>query len=158
MSKRNEEKISGLALLEKSISEVSAEVRKEVDLSFAIVDRIYEILSRKGLTIVMLARMLNKEESEVYSWMRGNHNFTLSEITKISVALGEDIIGTVQPHAKELEDALQAIVSVFGRFVWLNFEDGQGTNWGKEMNRTISNARELLKSCKDAKLEDSTGR
>lgn len=74
---------------------VSSEVRRNVDLSFLIVDRIYSILEERGLKQKDLARLLGKKESEISKWMRGTHNFTLDTIATIENALGVPILQVV---------------------------------------------------------------
>lgn len=71
---------------------VSPEVRRRVDLTFLIVDRIHSILEGKGLKQKDLASMLGKKESEISKWMRGTHNFTIDTITSIENALGTPIL------------------------------------------------------------------
>lgn len=71
---------------------VSPEVRRRVDLTFLIVDRIHSILKEKGLKQKDLASMLGKKESEISKWMRGTHNFTIDTITSIENALGTPIL------------------------------------------------------------------
>lgn len=71
---------------------VSPEVRRRVDLTFLIVDRIHSILEEKGVKQKDLASMLGKKESEISKWMRGTHNFTIDTITSIENALGTPIL------------------------------------------------------------------
>lgn len=71
---------------------VSPEVRRRVDLTSLIVDRIHSILEEKGLKQKDLASMLGKKESEISKWMRGTHNFTIDTITSIENALGTPIL------------------------------------------------------------------
>lgn len=71
---------------------VNPEIRRKVDWSFEIVDRINEILKEKGLTQQELALRLGKKESEISRWMRGTHNFTIDTLMAIEDALGEPII------------------------------------------------------------------
>lgn len=71
---------------------VSPEVRRRIDLTFLIVDRIHSILEEKGLKQKDLASMLGKKESEISKWMRGTHNFTIDTITSIENALGTPIL------------------------------------------------------------------
>lgn len=71
---------------------VSSEVRRRVNLSFLIVDRIHNILEAKGLKQKDLANMLGKNESEISKWMRGTHNFTIDTISSIEEALGIPIL------------------------------------------------------------------
>jgi hypothetical protein BACCOPRO_00729 len=71
---------------------VSPEVRRRVDLTLLIVDRIHSILEEKGLKQKDLASMLGKKESEISKWMRATHNFTIDTITSIENALGTPIL------------------------------------------------------------------
>lgn len=71
---------------------VSPEVRRRVDLTFLIVDRIHSILEEKGLKQKDLASMLGRKESEISKLMRGTHNFTIDTITSIENALGTPIL------------------------------------------------------------------
>ena len=80
------------ALFQSCLSEVSNDVKAEVDLSFAIVDRIDLLLKEKGMTQRKLAEALGKKEAEVSRWMRGTHNFTIRTLAKISNVLGTQII------------------------------------------------------------------
>ncbi len=64
-------------------------------MSFAIVDRIHEILTTKGWKQKDLADKLGKSEAEISKWMRGTHNFTIDTIVAIEAALGESILKVV---------------------------------------------------------------
>ncbi len=70
-----------------------------IDHSFAIVDRIDEIMTKKNISQRQLAEMLGKKESEISKWMRGTHNFTIKTIAKLEAVLGESIfsISTKKP-------------------------------------------------------------
>ena len=76
---------------------VSPEIRHQVELSFAIVDRIHYILKHKGLRQKDLAERLGKNESEISKWMRGSHNFTIDTLVSIENALGEPILIVCEP-------------------------------------------------------------
>lgn len=80
------------ALFQSCLSEVSQDVKTEIDLSFAIVDKIDAVLKEKGMTQRELAEALGKNEAEVSRWMRGTHNFTIRTLVKISNVLGTQII------------------------------------------------------------------
>ena len=71
---------------------ISPEVKALIDKSFAISEQIDIILKQKGLTQKQLAKMLEKSESEISKWMSGIHNFTMSTIVKLELALSEQII------------------------------------------------------------------
>ena len=49
-------------------------------------------MASKGLTQKDLATKLGKSEAEISKWMRGTHNFTISTIKKIEVALDCEIL------------------------------------------------------------------
>lgn len=80
------------ALFQSCLSDVTNDVKAEVDLSFAIVDRIDLLLKEKGMTQREFAEALGKKEAEVSRWMRGTHNFTIRTFAKISNVLGTQII------------------------------------------------------------------
>lgn len=80
------------SIIEARRAKVSPEVRRRVDLSFLIVDRIHNILEEKGLKQKDLANLLGKNESEISKWMRGTHNFTIETISSIESALGAPIL------------------------------------------------------------------
>lgn len=60
--------------------------------NFAIMEQIFLILAKKGKDQKYLADSLNKSESEISKWLRGNHNFTMKTIAKIEAVLGEAIL------------------------------------------------------------------
>ena len=91
------------SIIEARRMQVNPEVRQKVDLSFQIVDRIYEILQAKGLRQKDLAQLLGKKEAEISKWMRGTHNFTIDTLVSIEHALDAPILQVV--HTKELVDA-----------------------------------------------------
>ena len=80
------------SIIEVRRAKVSPEVRRRVDLSFLIVDRIQGILEEKGLKQKDLANMLGKKESEISKWMRGTHNFTIETISSIENVLNVPIL------------------------------------------------------------------
>ena len=71
---------------------ITPELKLQMEMSVAIANRIYEILEIKCMTQKDLAQRLGKTETEVSRWLSGTHNLTLSTISKVSVALGEDIV------------------------------------------------------------------
>ena len=80
------------SILEERRKAVSPEIKRRVDLSFQIVDRIHAILIERGLRQKDLAEMLGKNESEISKWMRGTHNFTIETVSQIEKALGAPIL------------------------------------------------------------------
>lgn len=83
------------SIIEARRSNVSPEIKKQVSLSFQIVDRIHYVLQERGLKQKDLADMLNKKESEISKWMRGTHNFTIETVALIENALGVAILQVV---------------------------------------------------------------
>jgi len=80
--------------LEKLRRALPQEEKILIDHSFAISDRITEIIERKNISQRQLAELLGKKESEVSKWLRGTHNFTLKTIAKLEAVLQESIIST----------------------------------------------------------------
>lgn len=72
--------------------QMSPEMKKRMDISVAIANRIYEILDAKGMSQKDLAQELGKTETEVSRWLSGMHNLTIGTIAKISIALDENLI------------------------------------------------------------------
>ncbi len=79
-------------MFQEALKEIPEDVKKEVDWSFAIADKIEKILNERKLTHKEWASRIGKTEAEVSRWVSGTHNFTLRTLSKISVALGEDLI------------------------------------------------------------------
>lgn len=71
---------------------MTPEMKRQMELSVQIANRIYEIMEEKGLSQKNLASLLGKTETEVSRWLSGTHNMTLATIAKISTALNTDII------------------------------------------------------------------
>jgi len=89
-------------LLDKLRRGTTEDIKREIDLSFEIADRIFAILAKKNLSQRDLANMLGKSEAEISKWMRGTHNFTTRTIAKIESVLGEPVI-EVTGKPKETE-------------------------------------------------------
>ena len=85
------------SIIESRRAMLSTEIRRRIDLSFLIVDRIHSILQERGMKQKDLADMLGKKESEISKWMRGTHNFTIDTVSAIENVLGEPILQVVKP-------------------------------------------------------------
>ena len=79
-------------LFHKALSEVPNDLKIQIDLSWAISDKLAAILEEKGMTQRDFAKIVGKTETEVSRWLGGTHNFTLKTIAKISSVLGCDLI------------------------------------------------------------------
>ena len=80
------------ALFQEQLSKVSPEVKKEMEWSAELVDRIEHLLKEKGMTRRELAAAIGCNETQIVRWTRGFPNYTLATLAKLSVALGEDLI------------------------------------------------------------------
>lgn len=100
------------ATLESIRQETPAYIKREIDLSFYIVDKIAEILQLRGMTQKDLANLLGKKESEISKWMTGTHNFTLRSIAKIENALKVSIFDFEKDQYSDNE-FLKADVNAF---------------------------------------------
>ena len=74
------------------IKNIPLDIQKETSYSFAVSDKIHQLLSDQGMTQKELAKKMGKTEAEVSVWLSGQHNFTLRTLAKISAVLGKDII------------------------------------------------------------------
>jgi len=74
------------------MEQISPEVKMEMDLSSAMVEKIESILERKGMTHRELANKIGCDESQIIRWTRGFPNFTFNAIARISCAIGEPLI------------------------------------------------------------------
>lgn len=84
--------ITGQSCFVDALNDIPADVKKQVDLSWSISDKIESLLEKKNMSQKDLAKEMHKTEAEVSRWLSGTHNFTLSTTAKISATLGEDII------------------------------------------------------------------
>jgi predicted XRE-type DNA-binding protein len=79
-------------IFNQSVAEISEEVKREMELSFAVSEKIDLLLKTRGLTQKQFAKMVGKTEPEVCRWLSGRHNFTIRTLAKISIALETDIV------------------------------------------------------------------
>jgi plasmid maintenance system antidote protein VapI len=78
-----------------ALKTIPEDIKKQVDMSMSVSDAIARTLSERGMSQKDFARLMGKTETEVSRWLGGTHNFTLSTLAKISVALGTDLVRTV---------------------------------------------------------------
>ncbi|MDE5555288.1 MAG: helix-turn-helix transcriptional regulator [Muribaculaceae bacterium] len=74
------------------VASIPAVIHKEVDMEMAISNRIYELMTQKGLSKAEFARSLGKRPCEVTKWLSSQHNFTLSTLAMLSTFFGQPII------------------------------------------------------------------
>lgn len=80
------------------LAKVPENSKHNIDKNLSIANRIISILKKQGKTQRDLAKSLGKSESEISKFLTGLHNFELSTIYKIEVALGEDIITIIDTN------------------------------------------------------------
>ena len=78
-------------LFDQIVAETPPELKKQLDMSFAIADKLVAALKERGMNQKEFARMIGHTQAEVSRWLSGTHNFTLATLAKISVALGVDL-------------------------------------------------------------------
>ena len=74
------------------LASASPAVRQEVSLEFAISNRIYELMTKRGLSKLQFAQALGKRPSEITKWLSGQHNFTIRTISLLSSFFGEALV------------------------------------------------------------------
>lgn len=74
------------------VASIPPAIHKEVDMEMAISNRIYELMTQKGLSKAEFARSLGKRPCEITKWLSGQHNFTLSTLAMLSTFFGQPII------------------------------------------------------------------
>ena len=84
--------MSTKSLFREELAKIPPDVRKQVDMSWAIADKIDALLKAKGMSQKEFAHLMGKTEPEVSRWLGGTHNFTLRTLAKISVVFGKDVI------------------------------------------------------------------
>lgn len=113
-------------ILDDILNEIPKGIQKEVDMFFAVSNRIGEILKRKGWSQADLAKAMGKQEAEISKWLSGSHNFTIATIAKIEAALEEDII-SVKKYRKTIAGYAQKPES---KRKWLS--DNKASTYGKK--------------------------
>lgn len=78
--------------LEEILGPIPESIRKEIDLSFEISDRIYKLMTERGLSKKQFADALGRRPSEITKWLSGQHNFTISTLAMLSTFFGQSII------------------------------------------------------------------
>jgi transcriptional regulator with XRE-family HTH domain len=98
--------------IEERFAQINPDTRADVNRSFDIANRIYQILQELGENQKFLADKLGKSESEISKWLSGTHNFTSKTIEKIESALGADILTVVKAERQSAYHWQSMLVSV----------------------------------------------
>ncbi|MBW3467708.1 helix-turn-helix domain-containing protein [Arthrospiribacter ruber] len=93
--------------------QISDEVKRFVDHSFDVANKIHELLEKQGKTQRDLASLMGKKESEISKWMQGTHNFTLKSIAKIESVLGESLFEVLKPDEVKVKKQVAVFYNNF---------------------------------------------
>ena len=74
------------------VASIPTEIHKEVEMVMAVSNRIYELMTQKGLSKAEFARAIGKRPCEITKWLSGQHNFTLATLGMLSSFFGQPII------------------------------------------------------------------
>ncbi len=80
------------ASFDEMLASTSPAIQLEVSLEFAISNRIYELMTERGISKLQLAQALGKRQSEVTKWLSGQHNFTIKTLSMLSFFFGESLV------------------------------------------------------------------
>lgn len=78
--------------LEEILGPIPTDIQSEADLSFAISDRIEELMKAKGFSKKQFADALGRRPSEITKWLSGQHNFTISTLSMLGSFFGQPIV------------------------------------------------------------------
>ena len=74
------------------VASIPTKIQKEVEMQMAVSNRIYDLMTAKGLTKAEFARAIGKRPCEVTKWLSGQHNFTLKTLALLSSFFGVPLI------------------------------------------------------------------
>lgn len=74
------------------VRQVPDEIKEEINLTFAISNKIDELMRERGLSKKQFADQIGRRPSEIIRWLSGQHNFTVSTLAMLSAFFGKSII------------------------------------------------------------------
>lgn len=74
------------------VHQVPDEIKEEINLTFAISNKIDELMRERGLSKKQFADQIGRRPSEITRWLSGQHNFTVSTLAMLSAFFGKSII------------------------------------------------------------------
>lgn len=74
------------------VRQVPDEIKEEFNLTFAISNKIDELMRERGLSKKQFADQIGRHPSEITRWLSGQHNFTVSTLAMLSAFFGKSII------------------------------------------------------------------
>lgn len=76
----------------KTLAAVPPQIQQEVNMEFAISDRIYNLMIKRGMNKKQLAQAIGKRPREVTKWLSSQHNFTIRTLALLSSFFDESLI------------------------------------------------------------------
>ena len=74
------------------VRQVPDEIKEEINLTFAISNKIDELMRERELSKKQFADQIGRRPSEITRWLSGQHNFTVSTLAMLSAFFGKSII------------------------------------------------------------------
>ena len=74
------------------VASVPENIQAEVDLSFAIADKLDALIKSRGMTKKEFAIAFGCRPSEVTKWLSGQQNFTIRTLAKLATFFGEPLV------------------------------------------------------------------
>ena len=74
------------------VRQVPDEIKEEINLTFAISNKIDVLMRERGLSKKQFADQIGRRPSEITRWLSGQHNFTVSTLAMLSAFFGKSII------------------------------------------------------------------
>ncbi len=81
---------------------VPKEIMTEADMSFAISDRLNELIKSRGMTKKEFAEAIGCRPSEVTKWLSGQQNFTIRTLARLSTFFGEPLVCVVDSEIESV--------------------------------------------------------
>lgn len=78
------------------VNNTTPEIKEEIRLTMGVSGRLDELMHKKGMSKVELAKALGKRPSEITRWLSGQHNFTLRTIAVLTTFFGESLISVTR--------------------------------------------------------------
>jgi ribosome-binding protein aMBF1 (putative translation factor) len=79
-------------IIDNLLKEISPKEQKKTERKMLLAMRIQDAMESKGIKNKELARILNKQPSEITKWLSGTHNFTIDTLGEIEEVLGISLI------------------------------------------------------------------
>ena len=70
------------------VASIPPEVDRDVEMQMAVSNRIYDLMTARGLSKAEFARAIGKRPCEITKWLSGQHNFTLKTLALLSSFFG----------------------------------------------------------------------